>query len=457
MLDELVREGALVRIVDAWVNSLDMIQLGFAKAHAQTKGRPPYDPADLLKLYITGYLNGIRSSRALERECHRNVEVMWLLGRLAPDHKTIANFRKENPTPLVSISAAFIQFARHEGLIGGVVVAIDGSKIRAVASRKAIGTSIDLAQAQAAVTQQINAYLQTLDALDHDEAGETENKEAVRRSLERLRNQQTGLVIKAKELQDGRTTMFIQTETDARPMRSLHGAPGYNLQTAVDSESHLIVHHLVCNDASDISQLLPMAIETAAVLESHPAIAADAGYANGEQLQHVADAGLAAYVPAKRAVNNQGDGRLFDRGQFTYDPERDCYTCPADQIMQRKQISRKDKCVIYAARAEDCTACVYKSHCTTAKQRLVSRHLYETALEETASRMAATPDMMRLRRSTVEHPFATIKHEVLRNARLLMRGLQGARTELSLAVLAYNLKRVSNMKGNAWTIRALQA
>jgi len=457
MLDELVGGDALVRVVDAWVNTLNMSQLGFAKAKAQVMGRPPYDPADLLKLYIVGYLNGIRSSRALERECHRNVEVMWLLGRLAPDHKTIANFRKDNAVSLVSVSAAFIQFASCEGLIGGKIVAIDGSKIRAVASRKAIGKQAELEQTQADNSQQIATYLQALDAHDQDEGSAAVDKEAVLRSLKRLRIEQEVLAAKAKELQGSRSTLFVQNEAESRPMRSLHGAPGYNLQTAVDSESHLIVHHHVCNDASDVAQLAPMAIDAAAILGKEPAVVADAGYANGEHLQRVADAGRDVYVPSNRAVNPYGDGRQYDRSMFTYDPNRDCYTCPAGRVMPRKQDSRKDKCVIYAARTEDCQQCEHKSGCTAARQRFVSRHEHENAFEETALRIKAAPHMMDIRRKTVEHPFATIKHEILRNARLLLRGLKGARTEISLAVLAYNMKRLCNMKGNAWAIQALQA
>lgn len=341
MLDELVSGDALVRVVDAWVNTLDMSVLGFAKAKAQVMGRPPYDPADLLKLYIVGYLNGIRSSRALERECHRNIEVMWLLGRLAPDHKTIANIRKENAASLVSASAAFIQFVRSEGLIGGKIVAIDGSKIRAVASRKTIGRQAELEQAKAAISEQIATYLQALDTHDQDEGGETVDKEAVLRSLERLRTKEACLDAKEKEFHNGRTAAFVQTEPESRPMRPLQGAPGYNLQTAVDSDSHLIVHHHVCNDAFDLVQLVPMALETAAVLDSEPAIVADAGYANGEHLQQVADAGLEVYVPSNRAVNNQGgaicmtaqDSPMTQRGTAT--PVRQDSYCRANRFRAR--------------------------------------------------------------------------------------------------------------------------
>lgn len=455
MLDDLVGPDALVRVIDAWIGSLDLGTLGFSKTQAQRMGRPPYDPADLLKLYVCGYLNGVRSSRALERECHRNVEVMWLLGRLAPDHKTIAEFRRENSAALVAVSASFVQFARQARLIQGELVAIDGSKIRAVASKKAVARKVDLQRTQQAISEEIANYLSRLDNADQDESGETTDRKAVQAALTRLQQRQAGIDDEIERMEGSDSTLSVQGEPQARAMKSLHGAPGYNLQTAVDAHSHLIVHHEVCNDTSDAKQLAPMAQATTQVLDATPTVVADAGYANADHLQLLEQAGQKAFVATLESGNPRGE--YFRLAAFTYDRERDCYVCPANELMQRRQILHKKKTVVYAAPAERCRDCALKPQCTGAQQRFVSRLLNADAVEANARRIAEHPEMMKLRRRTVEHPFGTIKHEILRNARLLMRGLSGAKGELSLAVLAYNLKRLTNWKGARWTMAAIRA
>jgi transposase len=456
MLDELVGEDALVRVIDAWIESLDMQGLGFQKSQANWMGRPPYAPADLLKLYLCGYLNAIRSSRALERECKRNVEVMWLLGRLAPDHKTIANFRSQNSEALVAVCAAFIQFARREQLITGALVAIDGSKIRAVASKKAICDANDLGQEHSLIQAQIGNYLSQLDQSDEQERANL-LKGDIGKTLKKLALRDQDVSQELQRLSQGEGKLSVATEPQSQVMKSLHGAPGYNLQSAVDTESHLIVHHEVCRDASDLKQLMPIAQGCVRVLQSKPQFIADAGYANAEQLKAMDEAGLISYVAPSRAINSQAGGGLFDRTCFSYDQAQDMFTCPADKLLKRKQASKHDKNVIYAANPQDCAVCPKKSQCTQAKQRFVSRHQYEDTLQASALRVAQSPQMMRIRRSTVEHPFGTIKHQILGNARLLVRGLKGAKAELSLAVMAYNFKRVRNMKGCDWMMSALRA
>jgi transposase len=456
LLDELVGEHTLARVVDAWVEALDLKALGFAKAQAQVKGAPPYDPADLLKLYIWGYLSAVRSSRALERECQRNVECMWLLGRLAPDHKTIAEFRRCNSQAVVAVCAAFVQFARSQRLIAGSTVAVDGSKIRAVASRKAIALQSDLAAQAQRNAQEIERYLKLLDSQDSQEGGHSCKAGDVQQALKQLRVRSAVIQGDLERLARGGSSMVVQTERQAQVMHSLHGAPGYNLQTAVETQSHLIVHHEVCAEANDQRQLQPMAEAASQVLETPCTVVADAGYANGEQIEALDAKGIVSYVASNRAVNNRGDGNLYDRSAFNYEPQSDRFTCPAGKLLERKQLSRKDKMVVYAAKREDCQVCPNKPQCTGAAQRFVSRHLYEHALQANALRLGARPEMMAIRRQTVEHPFATIKHQILGNARLLMRGMKGAQAELGLAVLAYNLKRVFNMKGAAWMHQALQ-
>lgn len=463
MLDELVGQDALVRVVDAWVQALDLKALGFVKAQAQRLGAPPYDPGDLLRLYIWGYLSAIRSSRALERECHRNVECMWLLGRLAPDHKTIAEFRRQNTSALVASCAAFVQFARASRLIRGSTVAIDGTKVQAVASRKAVVGQRELAAQAQRNAQEIDAYLRLLDSQDAQEgagcegpSGGTGAPEEVRAALQRLKAQGRAIANEAQQLLRSGASTLVRGESQARQMRSLNGQPGYNLQTAVETQSHLIVAHEVVCETSDQRQLQPMAEAASRVLEKPCTVVADAGYANGQHIAALHAQGITSYVAQNRSVNNQGGGNLYERSAFGYDAASDSFTCPAGQLLKRKQISRKDKMVIYAAQPRDCAGCKRKAQCTTAKQRFVTRHLYEEALQANASRLAAQPWMMALRRQTVEHPFASIKHLILGNARLLMRHTSGARAEFSLAVMAYNLKRVFNMKGAAWMHQALR-
>jgi transposase len=456
MLDELVAPDALVRVIDAWIGALALADLGFAKSIPQRLGAPPYDPADLLRLYLWGYLNAVRSSRALERECHRNVECMWLLGRLAPDHKTIAEFRRGNLQALVAASAAFVQFARSQRLIASTTVAIDGSKVQAVASRKAIVGPRSLAEQAQRNAQDIERYLSLLEDADRQEASTCGQGVRVRKVLERLQIDGQRIADQAKALAASGKRLHVSTEPDAQVMRSLNSAPGYNLQTAVEAGSHLIVAHEVCADANDQTQLQPMAEAASNVLQAPCTVVADAGYANGTQIAALQAQGMQCYLPAKRSVNNQGDGQHYDRSAFTYEAEHDHFVCPAGQLLERKQITRKDCAVIYAARIEDCSGCAQKPQCTQAARRLISRHLFEDALHTTAQGLKARPEMMALRRQTVEHPFACIKHRILGNARLLLRGLPGAKGELSLAVLAYNFKRVFNIKGSAWMHLALQ-
>lgn len=453
MLDDLVGSNALVRVIDAWIATLDAKKLGFAKAQPQVRGAPAYDPADLLKLYIWGYLSSIRSSRALERECHRNVECMWLLGRMAPDHKTIAEFRRQNAQPLVAVSAAFVQFARAQKLIAGATVAIDGTKLRAVASYKAIRGKRELAALAQRNAEEIAAYLRLLDDQDGRDPDSTCRPDDVRKALAQLQAKGREIQQEVEQLAQSGRASKVDTELEARPMRSLHGAPGYNLQTAVEAHSHLIVHHELTTDANDQRQLQPMAEAASQVLQTPCTAVADAGYANGEQIAALQGKGITSYVAVNRGVNTHG---LLDRSVFTYDREADQYTCPAGATLTRQKISTHTQAVIYTAKATDCGGCAMKPACTQAAKRAVTRHLHEDALQANAQRMQHRPEMMRLRRQTVEHPFASLKHQILGNARLLMRGLRGASAECSLAVLAYNLKRVVNMKGAAWIHQALQ-
>ncbi|MEG7362355.1 IS1182 family transposase [Pseudomonas citronellolis] len=446
-LDELVPEDHLVRVIEAYVAQLDLQVLGFSKAQPQKTGRPAYDPADLLKLYLYGYFQRIRSSRRLEAECRRNVEVMWLLGRLAPDFKTIADFRKDNGAAFQATCRAFVQFCRQVGLISGQLVAIDGSKFQAVASQRKHLSLAKLKRQQAKLEAQIARYLAELDEADRSEATEVVDRSAVKAALQHLENRHADNLTAQALMEAQGLEQFVVGESEARLMRTHQGVKvAFNVQSAVDGEHGLILHHAVAQDGSDNQQLEPMAKAAQAVLEqAHLTVTADAGYSNGEQFQACDEAGITAYVPANRGINNQGDGpALFDRSAFTYDAETDQYQCPAGEWLPLKQVNGKQR--IYAART-DCSACPLQPQCTKAKRRHVTRHAHEAAFERMQQRMQAHPEMMVRRRSIVEHPFGNLKQWILGNGRFLLRQLQGARTEMALAVNAYNLKRALNVLG----------
>lgn len=443
-LDELVPAEHVCRVIEAFVRRLPLAGLGFGKALSKGTGRPPYDPADLLKLYLYGYLNQVRSSRRLERECQRNVEVMWLLGRLAPDHKTIAQFRRDNGQALQRAGAEFVRFCQGAGLVRGDWVAIDGSKFRAVASGKAVVGLDELTRQQAQRAQRMAEYLDQLDASDAGEAGPAIDPAAVRQALAVLADEQAAAAALAEAIEAEGRRHRVLTEPEARPLKGV--GPGYNVQTAVDGAHALIVAHAVVTDAGDNRCLLPMAQAAQEALgAARLSVLADTGYSNGQQAAELEAQGIEAHVPAHRSGNTQGGGGLFDRSAFGYDAARDVYICPAGKVLQRKQLMRRDQCVSYQAAPRDCTACPLKPQCTAGSGRYVTRHLHEDALERMNAR--ATPEAMRRRRCTVEHPFAGLKYRIFEQPRFLLRGLAGAGTEIAIATMVWNLKRAMKVLG----------
>jgi transposase len=401
-------------VIDAFVDGLKVSELGFERAEAAETGRPGYDPRDLLKLYLYGYLHQLRSSRRLEAECRRNVELMWLLGRLYPDHKSIAEFRRVHRDAVTAAGAELVRFAQSCGLIRGAWIAIDGTKFRAVSSTGSVRERLA-----------VERYLDSCAKADEEAQAEIDPS-AVEAALKKLKQHR---------------------EPEARIMRvSGVKAPAYNVQTAVDAEHALIVAHAVTLDAADNRQLEPMAEAARKALGAEQMnVVADAGYSNSEQAARCEQRGILPHVPANRSINNQGGGGLFDRTAFQYRPETDTYLCPAGRTLQRKQLSKKDKAIFYTANKTDCGSCAMRPRCTGAPQRLVTRLLDEDALNRMHAR--ATPEAMRLRRCTVEHPFAALKYRIFGHPRLLLRGTRGAEIEIGLAAMAYNLKRMLNLLG----------
>jgi transposase len=447
-IKDYVAADAPVRVIDAFVDGLDVAGLGFARSAPAATGRPPYDPRDLLKLYVYGYLNEVRSSRRLERESRRNVEVMWLLRRLAPDFKTIADFRRDNGPAVVGACRAFVLFCRDQGLFAARLVALDGSKFRAVASAKRILGRREIADEAARLDRRIADYLAGLDESDAHEPDDPQG--ATVAALQALTERRAELDRLAAKLDDEQRNTVVEGEPDARPMGIGKGAkpPSYNLQTAVDADTGLIVHHAVTTEPTDNRLLHVIAKATKEALDAEAlTVVADAGYSNGAAAAACEADGITPCVPANRSINNQGDGTLFDRSAFTYDKERDVYRCPGDRLLVRKQLHRYTMSVMYAAQ-QDCSDCQLKPRCTMATRRFVTRHLHEDALIRMNARVAADPDLMRRRRCASEHPFGTIKR-MTAGGRFLTRGLAKTRTEAALSVLAYNLLRVVNLLGAA--------
>jgi transposase len=451
-IEDYVAADAPVRVIDAFVDGLDVRGLGFGRSVPAVTGRPPYDPRDLLKLYLYGYLNEVRSSRRLERECSRNVEVMWLLRQLAPDFKTIADFRRDNSAAIVGSCRAFVLFCRDQGLFTARLVALDGSKFRAAASAKRVMGRREIAEETAHLDRRIAEYLVGLDENDAREPDEVPSATAA--ALDALRARRVELDQLAAKLDCEERNTLVEGELDARPMGIGKGPkpPSYNLQTAVDVDTGLIVHHEVTSEPNDTRQLYPMAKAIKDTLGiSNLTVVADAGYSSGTAAAACEADGITACVPTNRSIHSQGHGTLFGRSAFSYQPEADTYICPAGHVLARKQeVMRRDRLILYAAR--DCAGCLLKPRCTTAERRFVSRHLHEDALERMNSRFQADPSLIRQRRCASEHPFGTIKR-MTAGGRFFTRGLKKVGGEAALSVLAYNIIRAINLIGAA-TLRA---
>lgn len=450
-LDELISDDNPVRVIDAFVEALDLGALQFARVQVQATGRPPYHPGDLLKLYLYGYTHQVRSSRRLERECQRNVELLWLLNRLAPDFKTIANFRVDNRRALTGVCRAFVQFCRGQQLFGGEQIAIDGSKFSADNNRNKVLRKADLTKQLHQLDRKIEAWLDNLDDSDDDDEPPADGD--TQAALAALEAERATLTERIRAMDAGGLSAQPETDPDARVMRG--GRVGYNVQSTVDSKHRLIADVDVVQAASDNRQLYRMARRSQRQLRSpRLEVLADAGYSNGKLLKRCQAHGLTPWVPVQRAINPQGHGQYFDKGEFSYHAEGDYFECPAGERLPKKTKATRDRLYLYTTDA--CGACDLKPRCTAAQRRWVTRHFDEDVLNEVAARTAANPMMMRRRSGMVEHPFGTLKRR-MDGGRFLLRGLQKVKAEMALAVTAYNLTRAINVLGVRQLCRALTA
>lgn len=456
-IDEYVPADAPVRFIESFVEDLDLATLGFQRSQPAETGRPGYDPADLLKLYLYGYLNRIRSSRRLEAEAHRNVEVMWLLRQLAPDFKTIADFRKENRGCFKGVFKQFNLLCRKLDLFGAELVAIDGSKFKAVNHPSRRYTAEQFRELVQTIEQRIEEYLQKLDQQDSqaEGAGARPSAKALHEKIGRLRRQKGKLDELIAELHQTEEPSSPATDVDSRPQQRV--GVGYNVQVAVDAKHHLIAEPEVVQAANDRGQLGPMALAAKAALavERLQAVA-DAGYHESEQLHRCGQAGIEAYVPAQGTTSGQSKGGqpVFPKSQFVYDPGQDSYQCPAGQRLKRAyEKEDKGKRVIIYAHRQACRTCPRKSQCTTSAFRKISRGVYEAEVEQMAVRVAAHRQIVARRKAIVEHVFGTLRN--WHHDTFLTRGLESVRAEFSLSALSYNLRRAMQLVGVEGLVRAL--
>jgi len=456
-LDEYIAADNPVRFIDAFVDSLDLQALGFKRAVPLERGRPPYHPGDLLKLYVYGYLNRIRTSRTLEREAQRNVEVMWLLGKLAPDFKTIADFRRDNGKPIRAVFREFTVMCRRLELYGGQLVAIDGSKFKAANSRDRNFTERKLKGLQKRADEKIERYLEELDKADEEEQ-DNEKPTAVelQEKIEWLKGRKEVYADLQERMDESGEGQVSLTDPDARSMKlgnSRGTEVAYNVQISVDAKHKLIVDHEVTNAGNDKNQLSSMAIRAKEALEVQALdVVADQGYYSSEEIKNCIEGNVSPYLRKPKNSNSRG---LFAREEFRYDRENDCYWCPAGKSLRFKYQTTYRGQVVRDYIAEDCSRCGLRPKCTRRKTgRQIRRWVEEELLEEMARRVHAEPDKVKRRKSIVEHPFGTIKR-CMDQGYFLTRGLLSVRTEASLTMLAYNIKRAVTLKGVPELIAAL--
>jgi transposase len=457
-LDDYVTDTNPVRVVDVFVDELDLQKLGFEGVEPALTGRPSYHPAVMLKIYIYGYLNRIQSSRRLEREAQRNVELMWLTGRLAPDFKTIARFRKDNGKAIRGVCRQFVMLCQRLDLFSEALVAIDGSKFKAVNHRDRNFTSAKLERRMRDIEASITRYLDAMDTADRQEPEVAKVRTArLQDKIAALKEQMRNLKEIEVQLNAAPDGQISLTDPDARSMKTRGtGVVGYNVQTAVDAKHHLIVAHQVTNNGLDRDQLLPMANLARAEMGVDKLTAiADRGYYKSEAILACHEAGIDVFVAKTVTSSATADGR-FGKDDFIYNAMTDEYRCPAGErlIWRFSTVERGLRLSKYWS--SSCQQCSLKEKCTPGPQRRVTRWEHEAVLEEMQTRLDHAPEIMRIRRQTVEHPFGTIK-AWMGATHFLTRTIQRVSTEMSLHVLAYNMKRVIKLLGSKRIIEAMQA
>ena len=459
-LEDYVDEDNPVRVVDAFIEALDLSELGFEAANRAAGGRPAYHPAALLKIYIYGYLNRIQSSRRLEREAQRNLELIWLTGRLAPDFKTIADFRKDNGGAITAVCSRFVALCRKMKVFSHAIVAIDGSKLKAVNSRDRNFTVGKIKGRRQQLEDSVARYLAELDRSDRDPTLLPEGRvPQLRDKLAKLHAQMEKLDEIEKQLEATPDHQISLTDPDARSMTSSGrgtGTVGYNVQAAVDAKHHLIVAYDVTNDGHDRAQLSRMAMKAKDALGAeHMTALADRGYFSAPEILACEEAGVIPLVPKPLTSNAKAEGR-FDKRDFVYDEAADEYECPAGERAIHRFTTEEKGLTLHKYWSSACPRCLIRKQCTTASYRRIGRWEHEHVLERMQMLLDARPQTAVVRRQTVEHVFGTLK-SWLGTTPLLTKTLPKVKTEISLAVLAYNMKRMIKIMGTEGMVRAIAA
>jgi transposase len=450
-LEDWIDEDNPVRVIEVFVEGLDLAELRFGGVEPEITGRPSYRPSVLLKLYIYGYLNRIQSSRRLEREAGRNVEVMWLTGRLVPDHKTIADFRKDNGPSIRKVCAQFVALCREIGLLTTASVAIDGSKFKAVNNRDKNYTRAKMERRIGQIEESVARYLSQLDTADLQEPSDALAAKAahLEEKLAKLASEMERLKAIEKAMLASPDQQISLTDPDSRSMATSgrgSGVVGYNVQLAVDTEHHLIVTHEVTNTGSDRSQLAKVASRAKEVLGTdHLDAVADRGYFNSPEILACEQAGITVTLPKPMTSGAKSDGR-FGKQDFVYLPTEDVYRCPAGEKLTYRYTNEEDGKTLRRYWTKACPHCPLKARCTKGPERRITRWEHEHLLDAVQQRLDENPQAMRMRRETAEHPFGTLKNR-MGATHFLMKRLPKVATEMALHVLAYNLTRVMNIIG----------
>ena len=456
MLDDYVHEDNPVRVVDAFVDELDLAKLEFVRAEPSHTGRPGYHPSTLLKLYLYGYLNRIQSSRRLECESQRNVELMWLLQRLAPDFKTIADFRKDNAKGIKNTCKAFVELCRKLNMFKDGIVAVDGSKFKAVNNSDRNYTKTTIKRKIAHTEKHIENYLSQLDEADQEAQPAPVDK--IKDRIAMLREHLSKMKSAENVIDSGEVSQVSLTDPDCRSMktRSIGRTIGYNVQTAIDTTNHLIVANYVTNAVSDRAELNSIAEKAQkAVRKNHMIVLADKGYYSGWEVKKVQDKGMIPIVPRTLTSANIKKG-WFTKQDFHYESQYDQYRCPAGEVVKWRFSNEERGKIIHNYWSSNCSSCQLKAKCTTSINRRISRWEHEDSLDEMEEILQDWPDSMNLRKSTVEHPFGTIK-SWMGATHFLTKRIKNVSTEMNLNVLAYNIKRMINIIGSESLIRAIEA
>lgn len=456
-VEQYIDDNNATRAIDAFVDSLDMLELGFKYAKVKSTGRPPYDPADMLKLYLYGYLNNIRSSRRLEKEARRNIELIWLLRKLTPDYRTIADFRKDNAISIRNVFKEFTLLCKKLNLFGGELVAIDGTKFHAVNSMKKNFTKGKLEDYINRIDNKISAYMEEING--NDEIEEDSNKltsEELAEKIKILTDRKKKYEGLKEEMLQNSTTQVSLTDPDSRLMQNnKRNDVCYNTQVTVDSQNKLIIDFEVTNDVADIEQLEPMAKRAKDILDSEELeVLADKGYYNSKQIKECVDNDIVPYIPKPTQVR-KGQDPKFSHDKFQYDADKDIFICPAGkELIYISKLKERGK-TVKKYRCNDCDKCENKSKCTTQKKgRTVNRWEHQSVIDEMEERIKAAPDKYKQRMMMVEHPFGTIKR-AFGFRYLLLKGFDKVRAEVGLTMLSYNFLRVINIMGTEKLIKAI--